>query len=71
MVKQKIKVRLTASIETVFESYGSKKKDNIAKRDILRWVRDVLNHDCDFIPLYVNDAEEDCTRKSKISVKME
>ena len=70
MKSKRIEVQINVNINTSFGSYGDKVDKRIIK-SITRWIRNTLEMDCSYIPLYPGDAIEDSTYKSKIKVELE
>lgn len=61
-------------LEVPYEGYSSKTKNEQAERQIRRWVRETVQNELSFIPMYVEKESdgsyiEDVTNKSKIRVK--
>ena len=73
MKSKRVNVKLTVTIDTSFWSYGEKEDKRIVKH-IQRWVRDTLEMDCSYIPIYPESEKEgiieDSTYKSKIRVEL-
>lgn len=70
-----IKVKIKAEIEVPFYAYDTKRLNEKAKREIKRWIKETLNNQLSYIPLWVEKDEygtaiEDCAKKSKIKVSI-
>lgn len=69
------KVKLTVSVEVPFYPYNTVVKNRKALIQIKRWLRDLLNNEACYVPLYVekdNEAGgyiEDATSAIKYSIK--
>lgn len=64
-------IKITAEVVLSFEQYGNEELDNIAKKQIQRYVKDILMDQLTYIPIYVEKDEngaliEDCTKRTII-----
>lgn len=65
-----ITLKVTATIDVQFKSYGSYELNEMAKEQITIWVKEILNEE-DNIPLFVSSSsgEESISKTIKIEVK--
>lgn len=73
---RKLKETIVVTIEVPFYSYENKKLDDLARREIKRWIKETVENELSYIPMYVEKDNhgsylEDCSRKTKISIRQE
>ena len=71
-MKKIVKVKCT--IEIPFESYDKKKLNEKAVRSIKRWIRQTINEELSYIPLFIEKDDhgafiEDTTGQTKTTIK--
>lgn len=64
---------ITCNIEVPYCPYKNKKMNKKAEQCIKKWIKEILQSEASFIPLYVEkddngSAIEDCAKLSKIEV---
>lgn len=60
-------------ISAPFSTYGDRKLDKKALKQIKRYIEEKVKDECNFLPLYVNKDEngeyiEGCTRKTSVKL---
>jgi len=68
-VKKMESVKVICELDVKFHGYGTVAKNAEAKEAIRKWVSEVLDDECSFIPLL--DPVLECTQLTKTTVRVE
>lgn len=70
---KKVKFIIPIQVEVSFFEYDTGKKNEVAKKQVKRYIKDLLKNEISFIPLYIETHDssfiEDCTQKTKVTFK--
>lgn len=66
-VENEIEVKCNISVRVKFKDYGNAEANNLATRQIMVWLEEVLNED-EHIPLFVASSSGELTTSKKVLV---